>query len=428
MTSRRSRGLMRVVATIVAALTFSAVAAHAVADDPGARKKKVDQSITATKKDLDQTSAAWKKASAALTATTTKVEAATRDLAAKKKAVVSAQNHQKTVAAQLSAAQAAEHKSEAALASNAKAQTRTRLLVGGVARTSYMAGGLGKFELALDVLTSGKNVVGEMSLADIVMRQQNGVLTQLGNQQAAQKAEDSRLTATRARIGRLKVAADNAVDRARTARAKAARATSDLQALQRRQAAAKKALAKQKASELASLKQQQAESARLKKILQQRALARAKAAHRPASTATAAPHSGVYDTGRFLAAPGPISEIISGFGWRMHPILHVMMLHDGVDYPFPCGTPVYAAAAGDVVQATNGGTAGNFILIDHGYVHGVNLATVYDHLSRFVVRGGHVHKGQLIGYSGDTGRSTGCHLHFGTMVNGQFVNPLEWIG
>jgi murein DD-endopeptidase MepM/ murein hydrolase activator NlpD len=80
-----------------------------------------------------------------------------------------------------------------------------------------------------------------------------------------------------------------------------------------------------------------------------------------------------------------------------------------------------------VVRAGWVGGFGNQVLIDHGRVSGKSLATSYNHLSRIVVHHGHVSRGQLIAYSGTTGLSTGCHLHFEVYVNGVHVNPMNWL-
>jgi murein DD-endopeptidase MepM/ murein hydrolase activator NlpD len=129
--------------------------------------------------------------------------------------------------------------------------------------------------------------------------------------------------------------------------------------------------------------------------------------------------------GGYLSYPanGPIT---SPFGLRYHPILHIWRLHSGIDFGIPCGTPVYAAAAGTIISAGWAGGYGNRIVIDHGIVRGVDLATTYNHLTS-IVAGGRVRRGQLIGYSGTTGLSTGCHLHFETLVDGTFVNPMNWL-
>ena len=88
---------------------------------------------------------------------------------------------------------------------------------------------------------------------------------------------------------------------------------------------------------------------------------------------------------------------------------------------------MHAAANGSVISAGYGSSYGNRIVVDHGLVNGEGLATTYNHLSRIVKHGGRVKRGQLIGYSGTTGTSTGCHLHFETLENGNFVDPRKWL-
>ena len=126
--------------------------------------------------------------------------------------------------------------------------------------------------------------------------------------------------------------------------------------------------------------------------------------------------------------------ITSPFGMRVHPITGVYKLHDGTDFGVGCGTPVHAAASGTVIQTALTVGYGNQLVINHGVVHGVGLATSYNHLMRFSVGPGrHVSRGQLIGYSGGgegmygAGYSTGCHLHFMVYVNGGTTDPMGWL-
>jgi murein DD-endopeptidase MepM/ murein hydrolase activator NlpD len=98
-------------------------------------------------------------------------------------------------------------------------------------------------------------------------------------------------------------------------------------------------------------------------------------------------------------------------------------MHDGVDLVADTGTPIYAAADGVVTGAAPNGGYGNWIRIDHPG----KLSTVYGHLSDFALgieEGVHVSQGELIGFVGNTGRSTGSHLHFEIVSNGKTVNPL----
>ncbi len=122
----------------------------------------------------------------------------------------------------------------------------------------------------------------------------------------------------------------------------------------------------------------------------------------------------------------------SPFGYRMHPILHYMRLHDGADIGGKCGQPIYAAQTGTVIKAAGGGYnggSGNNVRIDHGSINGVNVQTAYLHMTSFVVKVGQkVDKGELIGHVGSTGLSTACHLHLTLYKNGRGSDPMEYIG
>jgi murein DD-endopeptidase MepM/ murein hydrolase activator NlpD len=128
-------------------------------------------------------------------------------------------------------------------------------------------------------------------------------------------------------------------------------------------------------------------------------------------------------------APGqllwPVSgPITSPFGWRMHPILHRMIQHRGIDIAVPTGTPVAAAAEGRIIVASYQGGCGNMVAIDH---HG-GLSTMYCHMSQiFVSVGQEVQRGQAIGAAGSTGLSTGPHVHFQVMQNGNPVDPMGFL-
>ena len=107
---------------------------------------------------------------------------------------------------------------------------------------------------------------------------------------------------------------------------------------------------------------------------------------------------------------------------RMHPILGYSKMHKGLDFGAPTGTPIYAAGNGVVEEVGPKGAYGNYIRIRHN----TDITTAYAHLSRFAKglrRGGRVEQGDVIGYVGTTGRSTGAHLHYEVIRKGQQVNP-----
>lgn len=123
----------------------------------------------------------------------------------------------------------------------------------------------------------------------------------------------------------------------------------------------------------------------------------------------------------------PVSgyTITSPFGMRLHPVYRYQRMHNGIDMSCPTGTPIYATRAGTVTAASyQAGGAGYYVSISHGD----GFASIYMHMTRYVVsKGQSVSQGQLIGYVGSTGVSTGPHLHFGISYGGTYVNPLAYI-
>lgn len=159
-----------------------------------------------------------------------------------------------------------------------------------------------------------------------------------------------------------------------------------------------------------------------------RAAEREAAARRAAAAGgigAAAPFAGaVGRNGLLRPVPGPIT---SPFGRRFHPILHIWKLHDGTDFGASCGTPIRAAADGRVLRRTYDSGYGNRLMIDHGTLSGRGFVTGYNHASRYTVSVGQsVRRGQVVGYVGNTGYSTGCHLHLMAWVNGGITDPMRW--
>lgn len=117
-------------------------------------------------------------------------------------------------------------------------------------------------------------------------------------------------------------------------------------------------------------------------------------------------------------------RLSSSFGWRTHPVLRKKKFHNGQDIAVPSGTPVYAADSGKVVVSGWLNGYGNYIAINHGR----GISTGYAHNSRLLVSVGEiVYKGQKIALSGNTGLSTGPHLHFEVRINGVPVNPIPYL-
>ena len=130
-----------------------------------------------------------------------------------------------------------------------------------------------------------------------------------------------------------------------------------------------------------------------------------------------------------LPAIQPISNkdlgrMASGYGWRIHPIYKTMKMHTGMDFSAKSGTPIYVTGDGTVSKAENTSTGyGNYVIIDHGY----GYKTLYGHMTKYIVaRGQKVKRGEVIGYVGSTGTSTGPHLHYEVHKNGEKINPVNF--
>lgn len=118
------------------------------------------------------------------------------------------------------------------------------------------------------------------------------------------------------------------------------------------------------------------------------------------------------------------AQLTSDYGMRTHPVLGGRRSHKGIDLAAPSGTPIYATADGLVSKAEPFSSYGNFVSIEHG----AELQTRYAHMSRIAVQAGaRVKKGDLIGYVGSTGRSTGPHLHYEVRIAGEAVNPTPYM-
>ena len=131
-----------------------------------------------------------------------------------------------------------------------------------------------------------------------------------------------------------------------------------------------------------------------------------------------------YDGGMFQMPLASYKRVSSEYGYRVHPTLGVNKFHNGVDFAANSGTPIMAAYDGTVVGATYNSSMGNYVMIDHGD----GLYTIYMHASQLYVSSGQtVSKGETIAAVGSTGRSTGPHLHFSVRLNGEYVNPWNYL-
>ncbi|WP_051299415.1 M23 family metallopeptidase [Arthrobacter castelli] len=329
---------------------------------------------------------------------------------------------------------------------------KTEQLIGQIATAAYKNGGMPS-NLSLFFSSEGGNLADSIGMAGQALRSQNAVLDRLSQQHATRVNTRARLADVEAEIKSLKKKAEAALVREKDARDKAAAEKEKVDKLIAQtselseQLKAKKPKVKAKLSRIEKERQQvqddiaekqrqqrlawERKQERLRKQAEARRQAQAEAQSRPAP-AQAPPSSS--DSGFGLRLPvGSGISMTSGFGWRKTPAGTIDFMgrggymHTGLDFGTPCGVPVYAPADGKVWYADSAiPSGGNRVVLTHGVVNGDALSTIYYHLQRSVVSPGQrVSKGELIAYAGNTGNSTGCHLHFETVLNGDAVNPLS---
>jgi len=136
-------------------------------------------------------------------------------------------------------------------------------------------------------------------------------------------------------------------------------------------------------------------------------------------------YSGETDGLLQMPVDGPVT---SPYGWRTHPIYGYWGLHDGTDFGAGCGAPLWAGESGTVINTYYDEVYGNRVYLSVGTVNGANLTLVYNHLSTSAVsEGAQVGRGDVVGYVGSTGWSTGCHLHFTVLRDGSPVDPMNYM-
>jgi murein DD-endopeptidase MepM/ murein hydrolase activator NlpD len=128
--------------------------------------------------------------------------------------------------------------------------------------------------------------------------------------------------------------------------------------------------------------------------------------------------------GGFLIPVASYSQITDAYGWRIHPVFHDRRFHTGIDFACGAGTEIYASKSGTVTTAAYDDGYGYYVTVNHGD----GYSTLYGHMTNYIVSAGdYVKQGQVIGYVGTTGWSTGPHMHFGVYYNSDTVNPMEYM-
>jgi len=428
---RTTRVRGAVVVLSLSLLTGTAAAPLAAADDLEAKKHKVERKVNAAHDDLDESSAQVRQAAAALASAQTRLGTAQAQLAQTRGELAAAEvlDHQmqaKLVAAiaRLEAARADLHAGRVKVAE----QQRT---LGQIVVQNYQTGDPSLMGLSM-VLTSQDptELTGQLNSVQNVIDKESVVLDRLEATRALLTVQELEVETARAQVAKKRKAAAKNLARKQALESQAEAAETSVQNLVALRADAQQEAQKAKAADLAQLRNLEQERDRIAAVLKRRAdEARRRAAAAAARAGAVGPvlgDGGPVASNGFLNYPVQ-GSVTSPFGWRTHPIYGYRSLHDGIDFGAACGTPIRAAADGHVLEEYFQTAWGNRIIIDHGIHDGVSVATISNHLSGYAVSAGaSVKRGQIVGYVGTTGWSTGCHLHYTVLQNGTPVNPQNW--
>ena len=411
-------------------LVGTAVAPLASADDLEAKKHRVERKVDAVHDDLDESSAQLRRAAAALSSAQTQLGAAQEHLAKTRGELAAAAALDEQMQARLDAAIARMKSARAELRAGRRKVAKQQNTLGEIVVQNYQTGDPSLMGLSM-VLTSQDptELTGQLNSVQNVIDKEAVVLDRLEASRALLTVQEQELTTAKAQVAAKRKSAAANLERKQGLEAEAEAAEVSVRDLVQLRAEAQQEAATARAADLAQLQTLERERDRIAAVLKRRAdeaRRRAAAAAARAGASAALGDSGPVTSNGFLDYPvqGPVT---SPFGWRIHPIYGYRSLHDGIDFGAGCGTPIRAAASGRVLEEYFQTAWGNRIIIDHGFHHGVGLATISNHLSRYAVpTGAYVQRGQVVGYVGTTGWSTGCHLHYTVLENGVAVNPQRW--
>ena len=428
---RTTRVRGAVVVLSLSLLTGTAAAPLAAADDLEAKKHKVERKVNAAHDDLDESSAQVRQAAAALASAQTRLGTAQAQLAQTRGELAAAEVLDHQMQAKLVAAIARLEAARADLHAGRVKVVEQQRTLGQIVVQNYQTGDPSLMGLSM-VLTSQDptELTGQLNSVQNVIDKESVVLDRLEATRALLTVQELEVETARAQVAKKRKAAAKNLARKQALESQAEAAEASVQNLVALRADAQQEAQKAKAADLAQLRNLEQERDRIAAVLKRRAdEARRRAAAAAARAGAVGPvlgDGGPVASNGFLNYPVQ-GSVTSPFGWRTHPIYGYRSLHDGIDFGAACGTPIRAAADGHVLEEYFQTAWGNRIIIDHGIHDGVSVATISNHLSGYAVSAGaSVKRGQIVGYVGTTGWSTGCHLHYTVLQNGTPVNPQNW--
>jgi murein DD-endopeptidase MepM/ murein hydrolase activator NlpD len=402
------------VLALALALTTGASGAQA---DPEEDKRRVERQLDQARHDLDESSAQLLAATKALRATEERLAAARNHLQAVRGQLTAAAARDAALAASLRQAREALAEAKAAVRRSSRRVAEQRERIAAFANASYQISGAAELAAILSSADPG-DLLGQVQIVTSVTESQRTALARLDAATATLAGQRAALHQAEREVARQRAEAAANLVRIRALEREASATEKRVRALVEERKAAVAEAARAKAEDLRRYRDLVAERERIRRLLEE--LARRE---RERGGDTRDDSNG----GSRLLRPvdGPVT---SPYGMRFHPILRRWKLHDGADFGASCGTPVRAAASGRVLARYYNSGYGRRVLLAHGRMKGASTVTAYNHLSSYAVGVNEwVERGQVVGYVGTTGYSTGCHLHFMVLRDGRTVDPMNYL-
>ena len=417
------------VLVVALALTLGP-SASADIEDAERRKQQAEAQARRSAQRIDDLSAELRDALAALQSTQSRIPAAQARLSEVRGTLEAVRARAAALATRLQFVEARQARTQAQIDATQARLREVTTIVGRIARTAYENGNLSEWAAVLGAQTP-RQLAGGLAALQSSSRAQSALLAGLREARAGLAVSRATLRARGERVARLKSAQDAVVGRIEGLEAQASAAMQSLRQLAQLRAAAAARVRSERTAERGRYERAVAESRRLarriasqrraaeRRLQRQRARQAARAARHPSDGSSDGRSGG---SGLLWPVPGPITTYA---GPRTNPVTGSASCHAGIDVAAGYGTPIRAMGNGVVVQTTVNAWDGYTTVI----AHGGGLTTWYAHQSRFAVRPGeYVSRGEVIGYVGSSGFSTGPHLHFNIAINEVAYDPLGWFG
>jgi murein DD-endopeptidase MepM/ murein hydrolase activator NlpD len=386
---------------------------HALKD----RQKDAQKQIKHAQHDLDESSAQLRKTQAALAQARTELRGARVDLQAANAKLAAARIRDDEMQQRLDAAELRLTTAQTDLANGRAALEAQRQSLTDTITDIYEQGDpqLLAFSALLDAQTPA-DLTRQMEARNVIVGREARAYDDLHAAEVLLQVREDQVQAARDDVEVERTAAAEHLVTMQGLKQESSAALGKVRALVLERVAAGKAAQRAKKHDLRDLR----EAKRREQHVRQLILAEARRASR---------RGGGYNgpTNGLFIRPVP-GAVTSPFGYREHPIYHYWGLHDGTDFGVSCGEDMRAISGGTVISKYWSNVYGNRLYVSLGNINGKNVTAVYNHATGYRVGvGDRVKQGETVGYVGSTGWSTGCHLHFTLLVNGNAVDPMKWL-